>query len=80
MTEDGLWIYDLFEMTVRDCVEENLNIFLVQYLDEEGLTPDYLIEHPNQIGKVQTKVSDAMYFKTADLACVVCSYEIRITG
>ncbi len=80
VTEDGLWIYDLFEMTVRDCVEENLNIFLVQYLDEEGLTPDYLIEHPNQIGKVQTKVSDALYFKTADLASVVCSYEIRITG
>lgn len=78
--EDGLGIYDLFDMTVRDCVEENFNNCLVQYLDEEGLTPEYLIENPKQIGKVQTKVSDAMYFKTADQAFVVCSYGITITG
>ncbi|MBO4926767.1 MAG: hypothetical protein J5379_00740 [Clostridiales bacterium] len=80
VTEDGLWIHDLFEMTIHDCVDENLNVFLVQYLDEAGLTPEDLIENPKQIAKVMTKVSDAMYFKTADLACVVCSYDITITG
>lgn len=80
VTEDGLWIHDLFDMTVRDCVDENLNIFLVQYMDEEGLTPEYLIENPKQIGKIMTKISDAMYFKTGDLAFVVCSYDITITG
>ena len=80
VTEDGLWIKDLFDMTIRDCVDENLNIFLVQYMDEEGLTPEYLIENPKQIGKIMTKISDAMYFKTGDLAFVVCSYDITITG
>lgn len=80
VTEDGLWIHDLFDMTVRDCVDENLNIFLVQYMDEEGLTPEYLIENPNEIGRIMTKISDAMYFKTADEAFVVCSYYITITG
>ncbi len=80
VTEDGLWIHDLFDMTIRDCVDENLNIFLVQYMDEEGLTPEYLIENPKQIGKIMTKISDAMYFKTADVASVVCSYDITITG
>ena len=80
VTEDGLWIKDLFDMTIRDCVEENFNVFLVQYLDEAGLTPEDLIENPKQIGKVITKVSDAMYFKTADLASVVSSYDIKITG
>ncbi|MBR3032323.1 MAG: hypothetical protein IKH92_04820 [Clostridiales bacterium] len=80
VTEDGLWIKDLYDMTICDCVEENINGFLVQYLDEEGLTPEYLIEHPKMITKVQTKVSDAMYFKTDKLASVVCSYDIKITG
>lgn len=78
--EDGLGIYDIYKMTISDCVDENLNIFLVQYMDEEGLTPEYLIENPKQIGKIMTKISDAMYFKTADEAFVVCSYDITITG
>lgn len=67
-------------MTISDCVNENFNGFLVQYMDEEGLTPENLIENPRQIAKVETKVSDAMYFKTNKLAFVVCGYGIKITG
>lgn len=52
MTEDGLGIYDLYEMTICDCVDEYLSGFLVQYLDEEGLTPEYLIENPKHCNSI----------------------------
>ena len=78
--EDGLGIYDIYKMTISDCVDENLNCYLVKYLDEAGITPESLREKPKQISTVITKVSDAMYFKTGDLAFVVCGYEIKITG